>query len=102
MIVDWKIWVEKRAYRIWEAEGRPEGRHEEFWYRAERDLAHENGKSSPRGARAAAPSSSGTAATAIKLRRPTHRGRKERIATAASRGQRVRSGGNQAKEKTQR
>jgi len=41
MIVDWKVWVRKRAYTIWEAEGRPEGRHEEHWYRAEQEITPE-------------------------------------------------------------
>jgi hypothetical protein len=31
-----------RAYRIWEQEARPEGRHEEHWLQAERDLRDED------------------------------------------------------------
>jgi hypothetical protein len=31
--------VRQRAYAIWEAEGRPDGRSQEFWDRAERELA---------------------------------------------------------------
>jgi hypothetical protein len=31
--------VRERAYQLWEAEGRPDGRHEEHWYQAERELA---------------------------------------------------------------
>jgi hypothetical protein len=27
-----------RAYHLWEAEGRPDGRQDEFWYAAERQL----------------------------------------------------------------
>lgn len=31
-------WIEERAYRIWEAEGKPEGRALEHWLRAEADF----------------------------------------------------------------
>ena len=31
--------IRQRAHEIWEAEGRPEGRHEEHWARAEASLA---------------------------------------------------------------
>jgi hypothetical protein len=34
-----KTSVEQRAYKIWEEEGRPHGRDQEHWHRAERDLA---------------------------------------------------------------
>lgn len=30
--------VRDLAYRLWEAEGRPEGRQDEFWYAAEQQL----------------------------------------------------------------
>ena len=30
--------IAKRAYSIWEREGRPEGRESEFWFRAEAEL----------------------------------------------------------------
>ncbi len=30
--------VAARAYEIWEQSGRPDGQHEEHWYRAEREL----------------------------------------------------------------
>lgn len=33
--------LRQRAYRIWEAEGRPEGMEAEHWARAERELAGE-------------------------------------------------------------
>lgn len=32
--------IEKRAYEIWEREGRPEGKSAEFWSQAERELKH--------------------------------------------------------------
>ena len=35
-----------RAYEIWERNGRPEGREEEFWHQAEQELRNED-KSSP-------------------------------------------------------
>lgn len=31
--------VRSHAYTLWEQEGSPEGRHDEFWYRAERELS---------------------------------------------------------------
>jgi|HubBroStandDraft_2_1064218.scaffolds.fasta_scaffold305978_2 Protein of unknown function (DUF2934) len=30
--------IRARAYRLWEKAGKPEGRDEEFWHRAEREL----------------------------------------------------------------
>ena len=29
-------WIRERAYALWEADGMPEGRQEEYWLRAER------------------------------------------------------------------
>lgn len=98
MIVDWKVWVENRAYAICEAEGRPEGRHEEHWYR----LAPESGRRSPTRVPAVAPPSAETAATATKPRQPVQRARKEPVAASIRQAQLVRSGGNQAKKGTQR
>ncbi|WP_187969420.1 DUF2934 domain-containing protein [Aquibium microcysteis] len=46
--------LRQRAYRIWEAEGRPEGREAEHWARAERELADEQPVTAPEDA--AAPS----------------------------------------------
>lgn len=34
--------IQQRAYAIWEAEGRPEARDEEFWHRAEKQLLDED------------------------------------------------------------
>lgn len=31
--------ISRRAYEIWEMEGRPDGRHEDHWVRAVRELA---------------------------------------------------------------
>jgi len=36
--------IASRARRLWEEAGRPEGRDEEFWLRAERQLLSEMGK----------------------------------------------------------
>jgi Protein of unknown function (DUF2934) len=33
--------IRQRAQEIWERNDRPDGRDEEFWYQAERDLQHE-------------------------------------------------------------
>ena len=38
--------IENRAYELWEKNGRPEGRGEEFWKLAEQELRNED-KSSP-------------------------------------------------------
>jgi Protein of unknown function (DUF2934) len=38
--------ITNRAYEIWERNGRPEGRDEEFWHLAEQELRNED-KSSP-------------------------------------------------------
>jgi len=38
--------IENRAYELWEKNGRPEGREEEFWKLAEQELRNED-KSSP-------------------------------------------------------
>jgi len=31
--------IAQRAYALWQAEGQPDGRHEEHWYRAAREIA---------------------------------------------------------------
>jgi hypothetical protein len=38
--------IKKRAYKLWELNGKPEGREEEFWQQAEQELRNED-KSSP-------------------------------------------------------
>ena len=38
--------IKARAYEIWERNGRPEGREDEFWQQAEQELRNED-KSSP-------------------------------------------------------
>jgi hypothetical protein len=38
----WEQKVRERAYAIWEREGRPEDRTNEFWFRAERELLAES------------------------------------------------------------
>jgi hypothetical protein len=37
----WQRRVRERAYALWEREGRPEGRAEEHWFRAEAELRAE-------------------------------------------------------------
>lgn len=39
--------IERRAYEIWERNGRPEGREEEHWRQAEQELAGEQGGEEP-------------------------------------------------------
>ena len=36
--------IAARAYALWQAEGQPDGRHEEHWYRAAHEIAAVNGK----------------------------------------------------------
>jgi hypothetical protein len=38
--------IKKHAYEIWERDGRPKGKEDEFWQQAEQELRNEN-KSSP-------------------------------------------------------
>jgi hypothetical protein len=33
--------IRNRAYELWDQAGQPEGREQEFWYEAERELAEE-------------------------------------------------------------
>ena len=35
--------IERRAYELWEADGGRHGSHEDFWYKAEAEIARENG-----------------------------------------------------------
>jgi hypothetical protein len=44
--------ISRRAYEIWEHEGRPESRDLHHWLRAEQELLAEQGKPSERGAKA--------------------------------------------------
>jgi hypothetical protein len=39
--------IRKRARKIWDENGRPSGRDEEFWFQAERDLQEEELKETP-------------------------------------------------------
>lgn len=39
--------IRQRAFSLWEADGRPEGRDEEYWFRAERLLADEQDPAQP-------------------------------------------------------
>lgn len=36
--------IEERAYALWVAEGQPQGRHEEHWHRATREVEAEEGE----------------------------------------------------------
>ena len=40
--------IERRAYELWEAEGRPGGRDQSHWYRAEQELAQARGRAAKR------------------------------------------------------
>ena len=35
--------IRDRAYALWQGDGSPEGREEEYWHRAERELSEEAG-----------------------------------------------------------
>jgi hypothetical protein len=56
--------VEQRAHEIWEAEGRPHGKHDEHWHRAEREIAPEGRGGTARKAAGTAKSASGKASPA--------------------------------------
>ena len=56
--------ISRRAYALWEQEGRPDGRHEDHWYRARQELSGageddlpdlDDGAIEPDGRRATAP-----------------------------------------------
>jgi hypothetical protein len=51
--------IRRRAHEIWEREGRPEGRHEEHWAQARREVAAEDADAR-RGSASAAPDDSPT------------------------------------------
>ena len=36
--------IARRAYALWQVEGQPDGRHEEHWYRATREIAAADSK----------------------------------------------------------
>jgi hypothetical protein len=48
--------IEQRAYALWEAEGQPQGRHEEHWYRAAREVEAQEGETATVSRRRQAPS----------------------------------------------
>ncbi len=39
--------IRRRAHAIWEREGRPEGRHQEHWEQARREIEAEEGAAAP-------------------------------------------------------
>ena len=43
MDVEKQTLIEQRAYALWQQEGRPQGRHEEHWHRAAREVEAEEG-----------------------------------------------------------
>ena len=67
--------IEQRAYALWQAEGQPDGKHEEHWRRAAREIEAEE--------------TAGTAVTRTSQRRPDE---VQRIRRAARHGERKRRG----------
>ncbi|NYZ17321.1 DUF2934 domain-containing protein [Azospirillum sp. RWY-5-1] len=47
--------IRDRAYELWESEGRPDGRHEEHWHQARRELDGEGASSAADSAADSAP-----------------------------------------------
>ena len=39
--------IRRRAYGLWDLAGRPEGREDEFWYEAERELTNSDSNINP-------------------------------------------------------
>jgi hypothetical protein len=52
--------IQERAYAIWEAEGRPHGKHDEHWHRAAEEIARESEAASLRPALGSASAQAGT------------------------------------------
>ena len=77
METDRQARIRERAYHIWLDEGRPEGRHDEHWHRAELAVAEEERKQRAAAADLASPietrAAAGRAETAAK-RRPRRAG----------------------------
>ncbi|MFD1746788.1 DUF2934 domain-containing protein [Rhizobium helianthi] len=52
-MADSEDWIKHRAYELWEAEGRPHGKHDEHWKQATAEFhAKHNGKSPAAGLKA--------------------------------------------------
>jgi hypothetical protein len=75
--------VRERAYRIWEGEGRPDGRAEEHWHLAEREIADEEAREDGLGRDPGAASASDAAAADAPLPR-----RSARVRVASTAGNR--------------
>ena len=39
--------IRQRAHQLWEAAGRPEGREQEFWFEAEREITKSDATNNP-------------------------------------------------------
>jgi len=95
--------VEQRAHEIWEAEGRPHGKHDEHWNRAEREIAQEGRGGRTAGSRTAtkkagaSPARAKTSASAKKSGGAVSRTAKPAAAaksgTASTRGRRKQPSG---------
>ena len=77
--------VEQRAHDIWVAEGRPHGKHDEHWHRAEREIAQEEGDGRTGRRAAAAPAKSTAASKAGASKGPAKTGATAKKTGAASR-----------------
>lgn len=42
-------WIRRRASQLWREAGRPEGRHQEFWEQAEKEIDYPVKKDDPAG-----------------------------------------------------
>ena len=63
--------IEQRAHEIWEAEGRPHGKHDEHWHRAEREIAGGRGGTGGRAAGSGGKSTAARKASPAKARAKT-------------------------------
>ena len=69
--VDHQPRIRERAYRLWEAQGRPEGRDMELWLAAEAEVAGEAGPKVPASAPARRKPTNGEAASKpVRARKP--------------------------------
>ncbi len=89
--------IEQRAHDIWVAEGRPHGKHDEHWHRAEREIAREGTKGSSTGSRAK--STTARKAGGSKARAKTAAGAKKTgAASRAAKPARAASGARRSKQ----
>jgi hypothetical protein len=72
--------IQVRAYELWEQDGRPDGKADEYWYRAATELANDNGVAKKPRKKAAAATATAAPVTKAKAAAPVA---KKKAAAAA-------------------